>query len=206
MVDQRAALDGLEMLAEQFADFRITFLHKLPEQEVLRRFGGDLSLAWPLPLAAFDQLEEMLDDLDEAASLPGVEFTSGDSVIQVGTCGEWGFALEWIPHIASQRLLTEISSGTTAVSVERMSSKGLRLFDWAEDSVYQDGCESTGLFSPQMQRLIEQAGVALEGEGNPLGDTLFAPLLEKVFLIRLSREALEKPLLTGILLHLPEGH
>jgi hypothetical protein len=203
MAEQRHALDGLEMLAEQFGDFRITFVRGLQEQEVLRRFGGDLALAWSLPLAAFDQLKESLEDLDEAESLQDIDLTSGDAVLQAGTCGAWGFALEWVPHVTSQRLLTAISSGTTAVSVERISSTWLRLLDWAEDGVYRDGCEASGPFSPQMQRLIEQAGVALEGEGIPLGDTLFAPLLEKVFHIHLTRKALDKPLLTGVILHIP---
>ena len=219
-------LDGLSLLGEAFDSFRITFVRSVEEQEVFHRFGGYPSLTWSLPLGPDDideLLEERLDELDEegidklldgeesisfqargTVTVSGVKPFPGEkegSVLHIGTCEGWTFAIElYGPYEPTQRLLEEISSGTTAVSVERIGTKWLRFLDWAEDGIWKGGDEASGPFSPQIQALIEQAGVDLEGKESDLGASLFAPILSSAFGIRLSREILEHSLFTGAFL------
>ncbi len=223
-------LDGLSFLGETFDSFRITFVRSVEEQEVFRRFGGYPSLAWSLPLGGesddiAELLEQRLNELDEEelgkllggeervsfqtwrgrVTVPGGKPLPGEkvgSVLHIGRCSGWTFALElYGPYEPTQRLLEEISSGTTAVSVERISAKWLRCLDWAEDGVWKGGGEaSSGPFDPPLQALIEQAGVNLEEEDCDLGASLFAPILSSAFGIRLSLEMVEQSLFTGAFL------
>lgn len=223
-------LDGLSFLGKTLDSFRITFVRSVEEQEVFHRFGGYPSLTWSLPLELEsdddinEQLGQKLDELDEEELdklLGGEESVSfqtwqghvsvsgglplpGEkvgSVLHLGRCSDWTFALElYGPYEPTQRLLEEISSGTTAVSVERISAKGLRCLDWAEDGVWKGGGEASGPFDPPLQALIEQAGVNLEEEDCDLGASLFAPILSSAFGIRLSLESVDQSLFTGAFL------
>lgn len=224
--------DGLSFLGETFDDFRITFVRSVEEQEVFRRFGGYPSLIWSLPLELeldddTEQLEQRLDELDEQELdkllAESVSFQTGGrrvtvsgrkplpgekvgSVLHIGTCEGWTFALELHgPYEPMQRLLEEISYGTTVVSVQRISGKWLRCLGWAENGVWKGGVEASSLpFDPPVQALIEQAGVNLEVEDWDLGNSLFAPLLSSVFGIRLPLECIDPYLFTGAFLF-PSG-
>ncbi|HLZ62673.1 MAG TPA: hypothetical protein VKR06_37480 [Ktedonosporobacter sp.] len=187
-------LSGLALLGEKFDDFRLTFVHGMQEQDILSRFGGNPSLAWTLPLGEYDTLDDLLYDVDDALFQEAEE----EFVLQIGECPDWAFALEALwPRVPTQQLLAVISSGTTAVSVERISSKWLICLDWAENGVWKGGGEACGPFLPPLQAMIEQAGVDLEDDDSTLGKSLFAPVLSSAFGIRLTRAVLEKPLLTG---------
>lgn len=195
---------GFELLGNTYESFHLTFVRGVQEQEVLRRLGGNPALAWPLPLGAYDKLDELLyeienDVLDEAFVRKRDDQIN--SVVQIGTCPGWVFAIEaYEPWSHVESFVGELSVGTTAVCVGRNGAKWLRLIDWAEDGEWKGGGEASGPYMPPLQALMEQAGV---DEASDLGKTLFAPLLSSVWGIHLPREALEKPLLTGPFLFPP---
>ncbi|MBO0795679.1 MAG: hypothetical protein J2P36_32720 [Ktedonobacteraceae bacterium] len=195
---------GFGLLDKEFDSFHITFVRNVQEQDLLCRFGGDPALAWPLPLGNYDALDDLLYEIDDDV-LNAAFFREGEdlinAIVQIGTSAGWAFAIEaYGPWSPTQHLLAVISSGTTAVSVERIGSKWLRLIDWAEDGVCKGGGEASGPFMPQLQALIEQAGVDEESD---LGESLFAPVLSSAWGISFSRQFLEKPLLTGPFLFPP---
>jgi hypothetical protein len=137
-------LDGLSHIDETFSPFCVTFARGLEEPEMLLRFGGDPSLAWPLPCGDILALQDLLVERDPE-EFEGLDiFEETDTpVIQVGRCGDWVFAIEyygWM-HGLRPEVLRVVSAGTIVVSV---SCDVNRFMVWnrAEDGMLVESSET----------------------------------------------------------------
>src|SRR5258708_27101754 len=191
-------LDGLSHINKTYSPFCVTFARGLEEPEMLLRFGGDPSLAWPLPCGDILALQDLLVERDPE-EFEGLDiFEETDTpVIQVGQCGDWVFSIEyygWM-HGLRPEVLRVVSAGTVAVSVYR-DVNALTILSYAEDGVFLEQFEASNTIPLRLQTVLRQAGVdPISEDWNTI--QLMSALVEALG-IRLDQEALAKPLLTAM--------
>lgn len=204
--------NSLSWIRDEFdLGYCITFAWGVNEQELLRRFGGDPSHAWPIPFGQLFALQELEDE--EYKWLEAHEFYS-KPIIQIGQCGDWAFAIESNGTIEGSRpeVLQAVSVDTVALSLTYISEKALAIFSYAEHGIVvatfdplvdlpygEDHSEilPSGDDPLRMLPLIQKVDVEDEDYEKIMYD------LAEVIGVRLDREALTKPLLTGEIIPLP---
>jgi HEAT repeat protein len=182
-------LEGLAWIRDNSEAYCVTFVQRLDETELLRRFGGDL--AWAR-LARYDNWEAV----EELQML-------GD-VVRVGYCDGWAFVYEDNGYRGTlSEVLQPLSAGTVAVSVFR-NINFLRCFGYAENTIVDTFSDPIMPFddaSPQVQALLHQAGITretIEEAFDDFEDGMFA--LAKAAGVRLDRASIaEKPLLISVI-------
>ena len=188
-------LEGISWLDNHREVYCVTFAQGLDEAELLRRFGGDLSLAQSI----------CFDDWGSIEALQAL-----GEVVQVGWCNGWAFVHEDIVALRGMfpEVLRSVSAGTVAVSVS-CDVNAFTRFCCAEDgTIVADFDPIDPPFedaSPRLQALLHQAGITQErGEGDDEEDS--SDFVEDMFAlaeaagVSLDRESLiEKPLLTSVI-------
>jgi hypothetical protein len=185
-------LGGLSHINQMFSPFCVTFARGVDEPEMLRRFGGDPSSTWLIPCGDLDAVQdlEVYEDLDIWQDLEG-------TILQVGQCADWAFAIELMPDFQGIRpqVLCALSAGTLTVSVYR-DVNALTIFSYAENGVLLEQFEASNPIPELLQTVLRQARVDLNSEDWE-SIQIMSALLEALG-IRLDEQALAKPLLTGM--------
>jgi hypothetical protein len=195
-------LDGFSVLKKRMhAGYIVTFVRKVNEQELLRRFGGDPTRAWLIPCADLDALTkhrgyrayrhtELFEFADDLWNRPW---------IQVGACDDWAFALERgvTDKGSCPESLCKISLGTVAVSIHHNWDHGSTYLKYAVNGVLLAEVYPAGWSGDPtlVQELFRQAGVDPESEEYSPREAMIA--IAEGIGVRFHRNAVMGLMLTG---------
>jgi hypothetical protein len=204
-------LEGFSWITRTYdVGFCVTFARGLDEQEMLRRFGGDPSHAWPIRCRDIFALQE-IEGFEDLQGYEGLEHLG--PIIQIGSCKNWAFALEDPGYFGAEaqqgtrpEVLCAVSANSIAVSMYK-DAKANYIFSYAEngefvawfDALCQYGSDNWDK-TPALLPLLQQAGFGPREHWFDRGKDPIAVMsaLAEAIGVCLDLEAVaEKPLLTG---------